>query len=136
MSKFVVVLALGAGLSSPVTIPAAAREGGNFNGAWSVELVTESGMVCDSRYTYAISVQEGQVRLASASSNATLSGRVGPDGTVGLNVSNGTASGEIGHDVVVRREKLEPCAASRWSAARRYLSSRTRQTSPFMASTK
>ncbi|MDB5646048.1 hypothetical protein [Methylobacterium sp.] len=122
MSKFVVVLALGAGLSSPVTIPAAAREGGNFNGAWSVELVTESGMVCDSRYTYAISVQEGQVRLASASSNAALSGRVGPDGTVGLNVSNGTASGAVAGRLQAQTGggtwKVSSLCSGRWTARR------------------
>ena len=44
MSKLVAVLALGAGLSSAHLQPAVSREGGNFNGAWSVELVTESGI--------------------------------------------------------------------------------------------
>ncbi|MCJ2046583.1 hypothetical protein MKK58_18875 [Methylobacterium sp. J-078] len=122
MSKVAVVLALGAGLSSPAMIPAAARDGGNFNGAWSVELVTESGMVCDSRYTYAVSVQEGQVRLASASGSATLSGRVGPDGTVGLNVSNGTASGAVSGRLQAQSGggtwKVSSLCSGRWTARR------------------
>ncbi|GJD74746.1 hypothetical protein [Methylobacterium goesingense] len=122
MSKVAVVLALGAGLSSPAMIPAAARDGGNFNGAWSVELVTESGMVCDSRYTYAVSVQEGQVRLTSASAGATLNGRVGPDGTVGLNVSNGTASGAVSGRLQAQTGggtwKVSSLCSGRWTARR------------------
>lgn len=122
MSKLAVMLALGAGLSSPALVPATARDGGNFNGSWSVELVTESGMVCDSRYTYAVSVQEGQVRLASASGNATLSGRVGPDGTVGLNVSNGTASGAVSGRLQAQSGggtwKVSSLCSGRWTARR------------------
>ena len=122
MSKLAVVLALGAGLSSPAMIPAAARDGGNFNGAWSVELVTESGMVCDSRYTYAVSVREGQVRLTSAAAGATLNGRVGPDGTVGLNVSNGTASGAVSGRLQAQSGggtwKVSSLCSGRWTARR------------------
>ncbi|MCJ2036962.1 hypothetical protein [Methylobacterium sp. J-068] len=122
MFKVAVVLALGAGLSSPALVPATARDGGNFNGAWSVELVTESGMVCDSRYTYAVSVQEGQVRLASASGSATLSGRVGPDGSVGLNVSNGTASGAVSGRLQAQSGggtwKVSSLCSGRWTARR------------------
>lgn len=122
MSKFVVVLALGAGLSSPATIPAAARDAGTFNGSWSVDLVTESGMVCDSRYTYAVSVQEGQVRLASASGGATVSGRVGPDGTVGLSVSNGSTSGAVSGRLQAQGGggtwKVSSLCSGRWTARR------------------
>ena len=122
MSKIAVVLALGAGLSSPAMIPAAARDGGNFNGTWSVELVTESGMVCDSRYTYGVSVQEGQVRLTSAAAGATLNGRVGPDGTVGLNVSNGTASGAVSGRLQAQSGggtwRVSSLCSGRWTARR------------------
>lgn len=92
MSKLVAALVLASGLSASLVEAATAREAGGFNGAWSVELVTESG-ICDSHTSYSVSVQEGQVRLVSSAERATLSGRVGADGTVGLSVSNGTASG-------------------------------------------
>ena len=122
MSKLAMVVALGAGLSSAAMLPAAARDAGNFNGAWSVDLVTESGMVCDSRYTYAVSVQEGQVRLTSAAAGATLNGRVGPDGTVGLNVSNGTASGAVSGRLQAQSGggtwKVSSLCSGRWTARR------------------
>lgn len=122
MSKFAVMLALGAGLSSPAMLPATARDGGNFNGAWAVELITESGVVCDSRYSYSVSVSEGQVRLVSAAANATMSGRVGPDGTVGLSVSNGTATGAVSGRLQAQSGggtwKVSSLCSGRWTARR------------------
>ncbi|KQP41819.1 hypothetical protein [Methylobacterium sp. Leaf106] len=121
MSKLVAVLALGAGLSSAHLQPAVSREGGNFNGAWSVELVTESG-ICDSRYSYSVSVQDGQVRLISSADRATMTGRVGTDGTVGLNVSNGSASGAASGRLKARSGsgtwKVSPLCSGRWTARR------------------
>ena len=121
MSKLAVMLALGAGLSSPAMLPAAARDGSTFNGAWAVELVTESGMVCDSRYSYSVSVQEGQVRLVSGR-NATMTGRVGPDGTVGLSVTNGTATGAVSGRLQATSGggtwKVSSLCSGRWTARR------------------
>ncbi|NEU14143.1 hypothetical protein G3T14_18695 [Methylobacterium sp. BTF04] len=122
MSKIAVTLALSAGLSSLAMLPATARDGGNFNGAWSVELVTESGMVCDSRYSYSVSVQEGQVRLVSAAASATMTGRVGPDGTVGLSVSNGSATGAASGRLQAQTGggtwKVSSLCSGRWTARR------------------
>lgn len=124
MSKLAVVLALGAGLSSPLVLSAAAREGGNFNGTWSVELVTESGL-CDSRYSYSVSVLEGQVNLISTASagRATMTGRVGSDGSVGLNVSNGSASGAASGRLQAQTGsgtwKVSSFCSGRWTAKRR-----------------
>ncbi|MDP4024530.1 hypothetical protein Q8W71_18050 [Methylobacterium sp. NEAU 140] len=91
MRTFVSALALVAGLSLTAACPAAAAPDAH-NGTWSVELVTESGM-CNARYSYAVAIREGQVRAVSATGGARVSGRVSPDGTVGLTVSNGMASG-------------------------------------------
>jgi hypothetical protein len=86
-------LALAAGLALGGLLPTASARAGDYTGTWRVELVTESG-ICDSRYSYAVAIQEGQVRLASAAEAGTrMSGRVGADGTVGLTVSNGGTSG-------------------------------------------
>ncbi|WP_336486429.1 hypothetical protein [Methylobacterium nigriterrae] len=122
MSKVVTVLALAAALVAPALSSAGAAEGGNFNGTWSVELVTESG-VCDSRYSYAVAVREGQVRLVSGADGATrMSGRVGPDGTVGLSVSNGTASGAVSGRLQARSGggtwKVSALCSGRWTARR------------------
>lgn len=121
MSKLATILALSAGLCAPALTSTRAADGGNFNGTWSVELVTESGL-CDSRYSYAVSVQEGQVRLASAAGSARMSGRVGPDGTVGLSVSNGTASGAVSGRLQARSGggtwKVSAVCSGRWTARR------------------
>ncbi|MFY9290924.1 MAG: hypothetical protein WAP03_09555 [Methylorubrum rhodinum] len=90
-------LALSAALAALLASPAVA---GGFDGTWSVQLVTESGL-CEAQYSYTLSVQDGQVRpVTTASTNgATVSGRVGSDGSVGLTVAtaaaNGTASGRL-----------------------------------------
>ena len=91
MANFTTAVTVAAGLLIPASLPARA-EMGPHNGTWSVELVTESGL-CSARYTYALAIREGQVRLISGSAGARVSGHVGEDGSVGLTVSNGTASG-------------------------------------------
>jgi hypothetical protein len=91
MIKLTAAAAIAAGLLVPTCLPARA-EPGPHNGTWSVELVTESGL-CSARYTYALAIREGQVRLISGAAGARVSGHVGADGSVGLTVSNGTASG-------------------------------------------
>lgn len=119
MSKFAVVLALGVMVSGQGA--AMAKDNGGYNGTWSVELVTESG-ICDSRVRYSVSVQEGDVKLVSSSDKATLSGRVGEDGTVGLNVSNGSASGAVTGRLQARSGggtwKVSALCSGRWTATR------------------
>jgi hypothetical protein len=91
MIKLTAAAALVAGLSLPTCLPASA-EPSTHNGRWSVELVTETGL-CSARYTYALAIREGQVQLISGGAGAQVNGHVGADGSVGLTVSNGTASG-------------------------------------------
>jgi len=121
MLKIAALLGVGAALASPALAPATAREAVSFNGAWSVDLVTETGMVCDSRYSYSVSVRDGQIRLVSGQ-NATLSGRVGPDGTVGLSVSNGTATGAVSGRLQANSGggtwKVSSLCSGRWTARR------------------
>jgi hypothetical protein len=93
MPKFALTAALAAALVSPAMA-------GDFDGTWSVQLVTESGL-CDAQYSYTLAVRDGQVRpITNASSGGTtVTGRVEANGGVGLNVStaaaNGTASGRL-----------------------------------------
>ena len=124
MPKSALALAVAAGLTSLAFAPAAARDGGNFDGNWTVQLVTESGGLCDSSYSYALTVQDGQIRpIAKAASNgATVSGRVGPDGSVGLNVStssaNGSASGRLQARGGSGTWKVASFCSGRWTARR------------------
>ncbi len=93
MPKFALTAVLAAALVSPAVA-------GDFDGTWSVQLVTESGL-CEAQYSYTLAVRDGQVRpIANASSNAAaVTGRVGPAGDVGLNVAtaaaNASASGQL-----------------------------------------
>ena len=77
----------------PASLQPAAAEGRSYNGTWAVQLVTDSGL-CDSRYTVSLAINDGDVRVASAGEGgATVSGRIGQDGNVGLTVRHGSASG-------------------------------------------
>lgn len=121
MSKTLTALALAAGLSPPA-LAAAASEPGAYNGTWTVELVTESGL-CSARYSYAVAIRDGQVQLASAAEPGTrMSGRVGPDGTVGLSVSNGSASGAASGRLQAQGGagtwKVSAFCSGRWTARR------------------
>lgn len=91
MMKYAAAAVIAAGLSLPICAPAQAEPSAH-NGTWSVQLVTESGL-CSARYTYALAIREGQVRLVSGDAGVRVNGHVGGDGVVGLSVSNGTASG-------------------------------------------
>jgi hypothetical protein len=124
MLKVVTLVALATGFAGPALAPARAADAAsrNFNGTWSVELVTESGL-CDSRYNYAVSVQEGNVRLVSGADASTrMSGRVGADGTVGLSVSNGSANGAVSGRLQARSGggtwKVSALCSGRWTARR------------------
>jgi hypothetical protein len=124
MSKLALTFALVAGLSSHLTLPAGARDGANYDGHWSVELVTESGALCDARYSYTLSVIDGQVRPISkaASSGATVTGRVGKDGAVGLNVATSAASGSASGHLQVQNGagtwRVSSLCSGRWTARR------------------
>lgn len=123
MLKLTAALALAPGLSLAALLPAGAADAGLYNGTWTVELVTERG-VCDGRRTYSVAVQEGQVRLLSATDATThMSGRVSSDGTVGLDVAQGSASGSVHGQLQAQSGsgtwKVSGLCSGRWAASRR-----------------
>jgi hypothetical protein len=75
--------------------PAAART--PYDGAWSVLIVTQRG-TCDRAYRYGVQIVNGIVSYDGGMVN--LSGRVGSNGAVRVNVSAGSAyaagSGKLG----------------------------------------
>ena len=85
LKQALAILTLAAGPLAAST-PALA-EAPDFNGTWTVQLVTETGVCSGSSYT--VVVQDGQVRLASAGGSTSVTGRIGADGSVGLNVRQG-----------------------------------------------
>jgi hypothetical protein len=62
------------------------------DGTWSVQMVTDSG-ICSARYTYAIAIEDGAVRYlpAPGDSPTTVSGRVGADGAVDIDIHRSVA---------------------------------------------
>lgn len=94
MLKVYAGLVLASGISLVAQSPARSAEAGAYNGTWTVEFVTERGL-CDGSRTYSVAVQEGHVRLVTSDTATRLTGHVGADGTVGLSVSQGSASGSV-----------------------------------------
>ena len=121
MSKLSPIVLAGL-LSGAILPPAVAGEPGAFNGTWAVDLVTESGL-CSARYSYSVAIREGQVQLASdAAAGTRMSGRVGADGTVGLNVVNGGTSGAAAGRLQAAGGagtwKVSSLCSGRWTARR------------------
>jgi hypothetical protein len=65
--------------------------------------------------------QDGQVRLASAGGSATITGQIGADGSVGLSVRQGPASGSASGRLRSGSGtwKAASLCSGRWAAQRR-----------------
>ena len=72
----------------PASVPASART--NFDGTWSVLIVTQKG-TCDRAYRYPVKIDNGAVGYAGDSS-FTVSGKVGENGSVTVKVARGNQS--------------------------------------------
>ena len=102
---------------------AAAVAGPNdFNGRWSVRLVTDSG-VCDQSYSTVLSVQNGQV--SGGGGGASVSGAVSSGGSVSLGiqkgVASGTASGQLRGKSGSGTWQAAGLCSGRWTAQKRGL---------------
>ena len=62
----------------------------NFDGNWSVLIVTEKG-TCDRAYRYPVRIENGSVGYAGSAS-FTVSGKVGDKGAVTVTVARGSQS--------------------------------------------
>jgi hypothetical protein len=72
----------------PASAPASARS--NFDGTWSVLIVTQKG-TCDRAYRYPVKIDNGSVGYAGDAS-FTVSGKVGDNGAVTVRVARGSQS--------------------------------------------
>ena len=72
----------------PASAPAAARS--NYDGTWSVLIVTQKG-TCDRAYRYPVKIDNGSVGYAGDYS-FTVSGKVGENGAVTVKVARGSQS--------------------------------------------
>ena len=120
LKQALAILTLAAGPLS-ASNPALA-EAPDFNGTWTVQLVTETG-VCSGSSSYTVAIQDGQVRLASAGGSASITGQIGADGSVGLNVrqgpASGSASGRLRSSSGSGTWKASSLCSGRWVAQRR-----------------
>jgi hypothetical protein len=87
----VVVSALALAAALPVLSPAEAVP--NYDGVWSVVIVTQQGL-CDPSYRYPIRITKGNL-LNAGNAQVSISGKVAKNGAVVVNVSAGdkTATG-------------------------------------------
>src|SRR6478672_330558 len=96
MTRFPAIRALGPALAAlgilaatvPASAPASART--NYDGTWSVLIVTQKG-TCDRAYRYPVKIDNGAVGYAGSAS-FTVSGKVGDNGAVIVTVARGSQS--------------------------------------------
>jgi hypothetical protein len=72
----------------PASAPAFAKS--NYDGQWSVLIVTQKG-TCDRAYRYPVKIDNGSVGYAGEAS-FNVSGKVGANGAVTVTVSRGSSS--------------------------------------------
>ena len=80
-----VVSALALAASIPALRPADAVP--NYDGTWSVVIVTQQG-ICEPSYRYPIRITKGNL-VNAGTAQVTISGKVGKNGAVVVNVSAG-----------------------------------------------
>jgi hypothetical protein len=103
--KFAARSAMALGLGMTLIGGAMAAPAPRHDGTWSVRMVTDSG-ICDASYNYSIAIENGNVRYIQApgDSPTTVSGRIGRDGNVDLDIrrsiakvdANGRLNGKSG----------------------------------------
>jgi len=113
-----------AGLTFASAFASPAPAGTNFDGNWSVLIVTQSGP-CDRAYRYGLSIRNGAV-FYEGSLAVNLRGRVSNNGQVSVRVSAGSqgasGSGRLSRDSGSGKWRgtgsMGSCAGS-WTAERR-----------------
>lgn len=92
MTRFSAVPALAALILAATALPvsASAVAKSNFDGTWSVLIVTHKG-TCDRAYRYPVKIDNGSVGYAGDAA-FTVSGKVGDNGAVIVKVARGSQS--------------------------------------------
>jgi hypothetical protein len=89
--RFAAVIAFAAfSLANAVAAPIQPQAKGNFDGSWSVVIMTQKGD-CDRAYRYPISINGGTV-VNGGSAAFDISGKVSGDGSLVVRVSHGDKS--------------------------------------------
>lgn len=89
-TRFLVMAALAGGIA-----PAAAgSRPASYDGTWAVSLVTESGS-CDRSYQAKVAIRDGRIQPAGGSETAAISGGVGVDGRIALDIRQSLARADV-----------------------------------------
>ena len=89
-ARYSLQLATGAAFLATTLLPLPAAARTNFDGNWSVLIVTRSGP-CDQAYRYGIAIRDGSV-FYEGSAAVNVAGRVAPNGAVNVRVWAGSQS--------------------------------------------
>ena len=122
MIRFAAASALATVLLAAAVVPASTAPAGkpNFDGAWSVLIVTEKG-TCDRAYRYPVRIANGAVQN-DGPSLINVSGKVGGNGAVTVMVSAGdksaTGTGKLSAKLGGGKWSGGECAGT-WQAERR-----------------
>jgi len=90
LARLSLSLAVGCALGAAMMMPAQAAARANFDGNWSVLIVTRSGP-CDQAYRYGVSIRDGRV-VYEGSAAVNVAGSVAPNGSVNVRVWAGSQS--------------------------------------------
>ena len=90
LARLSLSLAAGCALVAAALMPAQAAPRMNFDGNWSVLIVTKSGP-CDQAYRYGLSIRDGRVSY-EGSAAVNVDGQVSPTGLVKVRVWAGSQS--------------------------------------------
>jgi hypothetical protein len=88
--KYLAAGALALSFAALVGAPAPATSAPNFDGLWSVVIVTEKG-ACDRAYRYPIRISKGSL-VNAGDSPINITGKVGGNGAITVTVSHGNKS--------------------------------------------
>jgi hypothetical protein len=89
-ARLTLSIAAACALGAAALMPAQAAARMNFDGNWSVLIVTKSGP-CDQAYRYGLSIRDGRVSY-EGSAAVNVDGQVSPTGAVNVRVWAGSQS--------------------------------------------
>jgi hypothetical protein len=108
---------------APARVPTVAPSVNQFDGNWSVSIITDSG-TCDRGYRYALRILDGRIYYDNP--NFNVSGQVNARGYVSVRVGAGSQqavgtgrlSRDYGEGTWIGRSATDQCSG-RWEAERR-----------------
>src|SRR5947209_5163273 len=90
LARLSLSFAIGCLLGAAALMPAQAAARTNFDGSWSVLIMTRSGP-CDQAYRYGLTIRDGRVSY-EGSAAVNVAGQVSPSGLVNVRVWAGSQS--------------------------------------------